>query len=152
MLVLTTLRITPCSHFRDPSDNFGKSIDRTSTFPGPTYTTPRLLAINVRSFKNLECFRSGFRYSVILLSGTAAHSHAAYDSSAARQRNAAGEHHHAAMIGRMNSKELPTRLRILREILRRNIEGTGREGLVNRNVDAADPGAVHADMRNQVAA
>ena len=74
MLVLTTLRITPCSHFREPSDNFGNSIGRTSTFPGPTYTTPRLLAINVRSFKNLECFGSGFSDGVILLSGTA-HSH-----------------------------------------------------------------------------
>src|SRR5258708_37201710 len=63
MLVLTTLSITPCSHFREPSDNFGNSIGRTSTFPGPTYTTPRLLAINVRSFKNLECFGSSFRYS-----------------------------------------------------------------------------------------
>src|SRR6202051_305619 len=74
MLVLTTLRITPCSHFRDPSDNFGKSIDRTSTFPGPTYTTPRLLAINVRSSKNLECFRASFRHGVVQLSGSAAHS------------------------------------------------------------------------------
>src|SRR5258708_3587699 len=62
MLVLTTLRITPCSHFRESSDNFGNSIGRTSTFPGPTYTTPRLLAINVRSFKNLECFGSSFPY------------------------------------------------------------------------------------------
>jgi hypothetical protein len=68
MLVLTTLRITPCSHFREPSDNFGNSIGRTSTFPGPTYTTPRLLAINVGSFKNLECFGSSFRYGVTLLS------------------------------------------------------------------------------------
>src|SRR5271166_4337668 len=114
MLVLTTLRITPCSHFREPSDNFGKSIGRTSTFPGPTYTTPRLLAINVRSFKNLECFRSSFRYSTILLSGTAAHSHAAYYLSTARQRNAAGEHHYAPMIGHMDSEELPARLRMLR--------------------------------------
>src|ERR1035438_8301330 len=69
MLVLTTLRITPCSHFRDPSDNFGKSIGRTSTFPGPTYTTPRLLAINVRFFENLECFGASFRHGVNLIDG-----------------------------------------------------------------------------------
>src|SRR5271168_5616458 len=68
MLVLTTLRITPCSHFRDPSDNFGKSIGRTSTFPGPTYTTPRLLAINVCPFKNPEYFGARCRHAVILLS------------------------------------------------------------------------------------
>src|ERR1700681_1235486 len=119
MLVLTTFRITPCSHFRDPSDNFGKSIDRTSTFPGPTYTTPRLLAINACSFKNLECFRASFRHGVILLSGTAAHAPAAHHFSAARQGDAAGEHHHAPMVGRVNSEELPARLRMLREILRR---------------------------------
>jgi len=65
------------------------------------------------------------RYSVILLSGTAAHSHAAYHFSAARQRNAAGEHHHAPLVGYLNSEELPARLRILREIVRRDIEGTG---------------------------
>jgi hypothetical protein len=129
-LVLTTFRITPCSHFRDPSDNFGKSIDRTSTFPGPTYTTPRLLAIDIRSFKKLKYFRASFRDAVILLSGTAAHAHAAHHFSAAFQRNAAGEHHDAPVVGYMDSKELPARLRMLREILRRNIEGTSREGLV----------------------
>jgi hypothetical protein len=83
-----------------------------------------LLAINVRSFENLECFGASFRYSVILLSGTAAHSHAADHFSGARQRDAAAEHHHAPMVGHLDSEELTARLRILREILRRNIEGT----------------------------
>src|SRR6202047_4547747 len=91
MLVLTTLRITPCSHFRDPSDNFGKSIGRTSTFLGPTYTTPRLLAISVCSYENLECFGAGFRDGVILLSGAAADAHTAHHFSAAFQRDTAGE-------------------------------------------------------------
>jgi hypothetical protein len=68
-----------------------------------------LLAINVRSFKNLECFRSSFRYSVILLSGTADHAHAAYHFSAPRQ-DAAGEHHHAPMVGHLDSEELTARL------------------------------------------
>jgi len=49
MLVLTSLRITPCSHLREPNANFGKSMDWTSTFPGPAYTTPRLFAIFVTS-------------------------------------------------------------------------------------------------------
>src|ERR1700687_916915 len=132
MLVLTTFRIPPCSHFRDPSDNFGKSIGRTSTFPGPTYTTPRLLAMNVCSFKNLECFRSSFRHSVILLSGTTANAHGAYHCSTAFQRDAAGEHNHAPMIGHVDSEKLTARLRILREIFRRNIERARSEGLVNR--------------------
>jgi hypothetical protein len=34
----------------------------------------------------------------------------------------------------------------------RNIERARSEGLVNRDFDAADPGTVHADMRNKVGA
>src|SRR5713101_6548045 len=128
IFVLTTLRITPCSHFRDPSDNFGKSIGRTSTFPRPTYTTPRLFAINVAPIKNLECFGAGFRHGVILLSGTAANAHGACHFSTAFQRDAAGEHHHAPMIRHVDSEKLTARLRILREILRRNIERARSEG------------------------
>src|SRR5712672_3136542 len=91
MLVLTTLRITPCSHFRDPNDNSGKSIGRTSTFPGPTYTTPRLLAINVRSSNNLECFGSSFGYGVILLPEPPLTPTPPSIFPPADQRNAAGE-------------------------------------------------------------
>jgi hypothetical protein len=76
--------------------------------------------MNILSFKKLECFGANFRHGVILLSGTAAHAHTTYHFSATRQRNAAGEHHHAPMIGHMDSKELPARWRMLREILRRN--------------------------------
>src|SRR5215813_2171060 len=54
MLVETTFRITPCSHLRLPSASLGKSMDWTSTLPGPTYATPRLVAI--------ECITSGGRF------------------------------------------------------------------------------------------
>jgi hypothetical protein len=47
---------------------------------------------------------------VILLSGTTAHAHTTYHFSATRQRNAAGEHHHAPVVGHLDSKELPARL------------------------------------------
>src|SRR3984957_5053264 len=59
MLVLTSLRITPCSHLREPSANLGKSMDWTSTFPGPAYTTPRLIAIYVHS--NLKQIKTPLR-------------------------------------------------------------------------------------------
>ena len=50
----------------------------------------------------------------------------------------------------MDSKELTARLRILREILRRNIECTGSVGLVKRDVDAPNPGAIHANVGRQL--
>src|ERR1700758_3802201 len=95
MLVLTSLRITPCSHLREPSSNLGKSMDWTSTLPGPAYTTPRLLAINVYSNrKKLERISAGLGYRVILLSGAATDSYRADNFSAPLQRDAAGEDHH----------------------------------------------------------
>src|SRR5450631_1310952 len=110
MLVLTSFRITPCSHLRDPRDNLGKSIDRTSTLPGPTYTTPRLLAIWCSPVRTLECMGSGFRHSVILLSGASADTDRADNLPIALQGDTAGENHHAPMIGHVNSEKLGARL------------------------------------------
>src|SRR6266849_289828 len=44
MLVATTFKIAPCSQRLDPSASSGYSIGCTATWPGPMYTTPRLLA------------------------------------------------------------------------------------------------------------
>src|SRR5258708_25848004 len=44
MLVATTFKIAPCSQRLDPSASSGYSIGWTATWPGPMYTTPRLLA------------------------------------------------------------------------------------------------------------
>src|SRR5690348_253316 len=38
-----------------------------------------------------------------------------------------------------------------REILGRDVEGTRGEGFVDGDINTADPGAIHADMRHQVA-
>jgi hypothetical protein len=46
MLVQTILRMTPCSHLREPIASLGKSMDWTSTLPGPMYATPRFEAID----------------------------------------------------------------------------------------------------------
>src|ERR1700686_193329 len=89
MLVLTSLRITPCSHLREPSANLGKSMDWTSTFPGPAYTTPRLFAIYVHSNRNkLKRHCAGLCHHVILLAGAAANSHRADNLPISFQRDA----------------------------------------------------------------
>src|SRR5450631_2692318 len=153
MLVLTSLSITPCSHLREPKANLGKSMDRTSTFPGPAYTTPRLFAIYVHSNRNkLERLCAGLCYSVILLSGAAADSYCADNLPISFQRDAASEDHDAAVIGNVNSEELATRLQMLCEVLGWDIERAGGKCLIDRDVNAADPGPIHADMGNKISA
>src|ERR1700751_3198272 len=111
MLVLTSLRITPCSHLREPSANLGKSMDWTSTFPGPAYTTPRLLAIYAHSNRNnLQPLGAGLGHGLILLSGPAADSYRADNLSASFQGDAASEDHDASVVRNVNSEELTARL------------------------------------------
>jgi hypothetical protein len=45
LFALINLRITLCSHLHDCKGILGESHDRAPTFPGLTYTTPRLLAV-----------------------------------------------------------------------------------------------------------
>src|SRR5713101_442815 len=45
IFVQTIFKMTPCSHLREPKASLGKSIDCTSTFPGPMYAKPRFEAI-----------------------------------------------------------------------------------------------------------
>src|SRR5579871_590373 len=78
MFVEIIFKMTPCSHFRLPKANFGKSIDWISTLPVPTYATPRLVAIKRLSSKFLRFaliegpeFRTRFlrQYPVVSQSG-----------------------------------------------------------------------------------
>jgi hypothetical protein len=89
---------------------------------------------------------------MVLLSRSAAYTHSANNFSAALQRNAASEDHYSTVIGGMNPEKLPARLGMLGEIFCRNIEGAGCECLVDRDVDAADLGTVHADVGHKIAA
>jgi hypothetical protein len=52
----------------------------------------------------------------------------------------------------MNAEEGCAGLCFLGEALGRKIEHSRGEGLVDRNVDAANPGAVHADMGHEISA
>src|SRR5262245_13127308 len=70
----------------------------------------------------------------------------------ALQRNSAGENHDLAVIGSVNSEELPAGLGVRRQILGCYIKGAGSERLVDRNIDAADPGAIHAHVSDKVSA
>jgi hypothetical protein len=121
-------------------------MDRTSTLPGP-----RMRLHDCRRYDRLKCISRGLRHSLILLSRSAAYTDRANDFSAALQGNATGKDHDSTVIRDMNAEKLPARLRMLGEIFGRNIEGAGGKCFIDRDVDAADPGAIHANMRNKIA-
>src|SRR6266545_1639371 len=84
-------------------------------------------------------------HGVVLLSRSAADADRAHDFAVTLQWDAAGENHYFAVIGRMDSKELPARLRMGRKILGCDIESAGGVGLLLCDVDTANPRAVHPD-------
>src|SRR5579862_6910871 len=102
----------------------------TSTLPGPIYTTPRLLAIRLLStaWSNQKCLRrlkrrgAGFSDRMILIARATADANRAYNFSALLQRDAAREDHDLAVVGGVDTKELPARLRMRRQVLGRDVE------------------------------
>ena len=64
------------------------------------------------------------------------------------QRDSTGEDHDAAVVARMNPVELVTGLAQLPQFPGLDIEGARGPRLVDRNVDAPHPGAIHPDMRH----
>jgi hypothetical protein len=80
---------------------------------------------------------------MILLAGASTHADRAHDLSLALERYSPGENHDPSGIGDMYSKELATGLGVLRQILGCDFESARGVRFVNRNIDAADLGAVH---------
>jgi len=76
----------------------------------------------------------------------------ANDRSVARQGDATCDDHHASVVRCVDAKELLARLSIIAELRGFCIERARRERLVDRDIDAADPGAVHSDMAHLISA
>src|SRR3984957_10044085 len=95
--------------------------------------------------------RARFGDRLVLLARTAAYANRAHDFSSALQRYAACEDHDAAFVRGVDTKEVAARLREGRQIPGGNIEGTRGECLLDRNVDAAEPRAVHAYVSDEIA-
>jgi hypothetical protein len=89
---------------------------------------------------------------VVLFAGTAADTDRADDFAILFQRDAAGEDHDAAVVGGIDAEELAAGLGVGGEVFGGGVEGAGGVGLLDRDVDAAEPGAVHADVGDEVAA
>jgi hypothetical protein len=52
----------------------------------------------------------------------------------------------------MDAKKLPTRLRMRGQVFGRNVEGAGGEGLLDGNIETADPGAMAANGGDKLGA
>src|SRR5579863_3849016 len=89
---------------------------------------------------------------MILVAGSAADTDRARHLSFFLQGNSPREYHDAPMIRGVNPEELAPGLRMLRQILRRNVKSTRSESLVHRNIDAADPRTIHPNVSHQISA
>src|ERR1700744_1642946 len=88
---------------------------------------------------------------MILFAGPSADTDRADHLASALDGNAPGEDHDLAVIGNVDPEELLTALRVLSQRFCIQIKGLRRERLLLRNVDTADPGAIHALKGDQVA-
>src|SRR3984885_2208596 len=95
---------------------------------------------------------AGFGYRLVLLARTAADANRTDDFSGTLERHAASEDHDAAIVGSVDAEEVAAGLREGRQIAGGNIKGTGGEGFLDRNVDAAEPRAVHAHVSDEISA
>jgi hypothetical protein len=92
-----------------------------------------------------------FSYSMILLAAATANSDGADYFAVSLQGNAAREDHDPAAVRSVDSEELAAGLGVFRQIFRCNVECSRGKGLVDGDIDAAKPGAIHADMSHQIA-
>jgi len=91
-------------------------------------------------------------YCMVLLAGASANADRTYNLSAALERYSPGENHDTSGIRDMDSKKLATGLGVFRQILCCDVESARRVCFVNRNIYAADPGAVHPHVCNEICA
>src|SRR5829696_6741200 len=93
----------------------------------------------------------GLRDLLVLLPGAPAHAYGSHHPTAVPdQRHAAREDPDAPPVGDVDAVELPPGLGRCGQVLGGDIEGAGGEGLVDGDVDGADPRPVHARVRDEV--
>src|SRR6185312_808094 len=95
---------------------------------------------------------AGLRHRLILLTRSTTHANSADDLVGPFEWDAAGKDHDAPAVGGMNPVELTPGLGGRSQIPRSDVEGTRGEGLVDGNIDAAEPSSIHADVRYQMSA
>lgn len=88
---------------------------------------------------------------MILLAAAAAYADGSHHLAAFFQRHATGKDHDAAVVRNMDSIKIFARRGVLGKVFRRDIESPGGECFVDGDIDAAQPGPIHAREGEQVA-
>src|ERR1700692_419456 len=89
---------------------------------------------------------------MILIAGTRPAANSPYYLAIAFQRDAASEDHDLAIVRRMNTEELTSRLSMLCQFLRFNFKCARRVSLLQSDINAANPAVVHTNVRHNVSA
>src|ERR1039458_2069202 len=92
---------------------------------------------------DLERGCAGLRDCMVLISRTAAYANRAHDLPNLFQRNPARKDHDFAVIRCMNAEKLAAGLRVLCQVLGCDVERARSVSFFDRNIDAAEPCAVH---------
>src|SRR5665213_1298471 len=101
---------------------------------------------------SLEGSCAGFGDCLVLFAGAAADAEAADDFAVLLEGDAACEDHHLAAVGGVDAEELVAGLGVFAECLGFDVEGARGPGLLDGDVDGAEPGVGHALECEQVAA
>src|ERR1700742_5228128 len=83
-------------------------------------------------------------HRLVLLGAAAADADSANDLAVHLDRDATGEDHNPCIVRYVDPEELVFRLAVAAKLQRRDVEGPRCEGLVDGDVDAAKPCAIHA--------
>src|SRR5579871_1596255 len=86
---------------------------------------------------------------LVLINRAAAGPHRADHRVALLDRHTAREDDDSLVVGTVDTKQRLARLCHFRQVLGRHVEGTRSKGLMNGNIDAAKPGAIHAHVADQ---
>src|SRR5271168_2752547 len=84
------------------------------------------------------------RHRLVLLATAAADADSAHDLAVQLDRDATRENHHPVVVRYVDAEELVPWLAVAAKLPRRDIKSLGREGLVDGDVDAAEPRPIHA--------
>src|SRR5579864_3132245 len=91
-------------------------------------------------------------HSDILFDAAAARSNSPYHHVIAFDGNSTAEDYDPGIVGRVEPEALLATLCQMRQLLSRHVKGPRGPGLVDCDIHAPEPGAIHAYMRHQAAA
>src|SRR5438067_462198 len=118
---------------------------------GETISSPQVFEVFRRSGRS-ESGRAGFGHGVVLVARTAAHANGANYFSIALKRYPTRKNHDLAIVRGVDAEKLPAGLRVRCQVFGGDVKRARGISLLHGNIDAADPGAIHAHVSHNVAA